>query len=436
MVSKAFGVGCVVEGDEEGVVADAEVAVETGEESVGEMGGFPGVEGGAESLSQGMEAGLSQEGEGHASVADVEVEGSGAFPAEGLIGVEEFFDVPALGVMDGEVLDLVAGGGGEEGLEAVVVASLSAALDDLVERGVAVLEAEGSRGGGEPGPSSGEGVGIEVGELLGGGGSFGEGNHQVEGGLGEDVLEEVDGDVFGVGEDEGRAAGGVEDPLGQVEQFGSGLGDGACRGADGESQGLGGLDVETEEGLSGFEGLGLVLVLSPDHLALGIAAQPVGVDGQQISLEVSAGASDLTEGDLELLGLGDGVGVEQVVDGLVGGDEGESVGEFEPFLGEGAGLADAGHAQGGLVNELQSQAGFDAAVGLSAPAADQVPGSETEVFGNEQPDPQEGSRNLVGQQLPDAPFEAVGVARFVAATGFGALGLDGGWRNGFRTRGV
>jgi len=33
--------------------------------------------------------------------ADIEVQGAGAFPAEGLIGIKEFLDMPALGIVDG-----------------------------------------------------------------------------------------------------------------------------------------------------------------------------------------------------------------------------------------------------------------------------------------------------------------------------------------------
>jgi hypothetical protein len=112
----------------------------------------------------------------------------------------------------------------------------------------------------------------------------------------------------------------------------------------------------------------------------------VVVDRQEISLEVSAGAPDVSEGDLQVQGLVDGVGVEQVVDGLIGGEERESVGGFEPFLGKGAGLAHAVDAQGGLVNELQSQARFDPLSGLSGASEEEVPGSQAKVLGDKKPD--------------------------------------------------
>ena len=48
VVAEEVGVGGVVESDDEGVVMDAEVAFEAGQEGAGEAGGLPGVEGGTE----------------------------------------------------------------------------------------------------------------------------------------------------------------------------------------------------------------------------------------------------------------------------------------------------------------------------------------------------------------------------------------------------
>ena len=76
------------------------------------MAGFPGVEGRAKASAQWVDGGLGEKGQGHVAVADVEVERAGAFPAERLVGVEEFFDVPAVGEVAGEGVDgvVVAGG--------------------------------------------------------------------------------------------------------------------------------------------------------------------------------------------------------------------------------------------------------------------------------------------------------------------------------------
>jgi hypothetical protein len=53
------------------------------------------------------------------------------------------------------------------------------------------------------------------------------------------------------------------------------------------------------------------------------------------------------------LGLLDGVSVEQVVDGLIGGDEGQAISQFEALLTQSAAPAEARHAQGRLVDQLQ-----------------------------------------------------------------------------------
>ena len=47
-----------------------------------------------------------------------------------------------------------------------------------------------------------------------------------------------------------------------------------------------------------------------------------------------AGSAQFTQSDLELLGLGDGMAGQQLVNRHIGGDEGQAIGQFEAFLGE------------------------------------------------------------------------------------------------------
>lgn len=74
---------------------------------------------------------------------------------------------------------------------------------------------------------------------------------------------------------------------------------------------------------------------------------------------MTAGATQLSQGDLKRLGLLDRMGIEQVVNNLVRGQKRQAIGEFESPLAEGPPLTDPGHAQGGLVDQLQRQARFD-----------------------------------------------------------------------------
>jgi hypothetical protein len=109
-------VGSVVEGDEDGVIAHPDIAVDSAEDGGSEVGSIPGGERMAEALAELVAGGLGDEGHRHLPEANIEVEGAGAFPAESLLGIEEFLDMPALGVVDGQVDDLVAIAGSEEGL--------------------------------------------------------------------------------------------------------------------------------------------------------------------------------------------------------------------------------------------------------------------------------------------------------------------------------
>ena len=46
------------------------------------------------------------------------------------------------------------------------------------------------------------------------------------------------------------------------------------------------------------------------------------------------------------------------------------------------------------------------------------------MFGNQEPDATQGSRNLVGQELPYTPFKVSGVAQFQTHLIFGPMGFD------------
>ena len=63
------------------------------------------------------------------------------------------------------------------------------------------------------------------------------------------------------------------------------------------------------------------------------------------------------------------------------------------------------------MEQLQSQAWLDPCAGLVRPTAEQVPGAQTQVLGDQQPQPQEGTTDLVRQELADAAFEAGGIDR-------------------------
>ena len=75
---------------------------------------------------------MGEQSHGGLSVTDMEVESACAFPSEVLVGVEEFFDVPAFGVVAGKELEVVEGRGAEKGFEVVLVLGFATALYDLV----------------------------------------------------------------------------------------------------------------------------------------------------------------------------------------------------------------------------------------------------------------------------------------------------------------
>ena len=72
------------------------------------------------------------------------------------------------------------------------------------------------------------------------------------------------------------------------------------------------------------------------HLAFGITRHAVGIECQQPAAEMAVSPAQLAQGDLQQPRLPDGVACEQFVNGGVGGNKWQSVGQFEAFLGKGA----------------------------------------------------------------------------------------------------
>ena len=77
------------------------------------------------------------------------------------------------------------------------------------------------------------------------------------------------------------------------------------------------------------------------------------IDRQKAPHVMRMGAPQQPELELKGFGLGYCMGLKQIMNGLVGGDEGQAVDHFKAFLGEAAVLPDAGDTQGGLMHHLQ-----------------------------------------------------------------------------------
>ena len=87
------------------------------------------------------------------------------------------------------------------------------------------------------------------------------------------------------------------------------------------------------------------------------------------------------------------------------------------------------------MHDLQGQTGRERFGRPSGPGAEQIPGAQAEVLGNEQPQTDQGAGNLVGQQLPDLPFQTFGVRQELALLELGMLSENLLGR-GLRVKGV
>ena len=120
---------------------------------------------------------------------------------------------------------------------------------------------------------------------------------------------------------------------------------------------------------------------------------------------------------------------QQIMHGPIGGQKGQAVGQLKALMAQRAVGAEGGAAEGCFVNQMQSQARGQGVIGqLAGPGAQQIPGAEAKMFGDQQPHSQEIARNSISQKLADLTFHAGGVGLLEALSFAGALGgQQRGW---------
>lgn len=77
------------------------------------------------------------------------------------------------------------------------------------------------------------------------------------------------------------------------------------------------------------------------------------------------------------------------------------------------------------MDQLERETWLDAGSVLLRPATQEVPGSQAQMFGDEQPQANEVAGNAIGEGLSDTLLDSGGVGRAVAALGLGGIGLNG-----------
>lgn len=87
------------------------------------------------------------------------------------------------------------------------------------------------------------------------------------------------------------------------------------------------------------------------------------------------------------------------------------------------------------MHHLQCQAGLDLFGRVTGPATEQVPGAKPEMFGDQEPQTDEGARDFVGKQLADVTFQAQGISGFIFESLFCAIRADR-WDRLIRVGGV
>lgn len=148
------------------------------------------------------------------------------------------------------------------------------------------------------------------------------------------------------------------------------------------------------------------------------------VNGQQVAFVMSTGSSDASQSGLKGLGFDYRVSVQQFMDGLVTGQKRQPVGQFKPFLAQTTRFADTRNTQGRFMDELKSQSGVNLVARAASPSRKKVPGSQSQMLWNQEPDAHEGTGDFVGQPLTYTALDARPVTGFLLSFAFRLLGLN------------
>src|SRR5207245_10863283 len=98
------------------------------------------------------------------------------------------------------------------------------------------------------------------------------------------------------------------------------------------------------------------------------------------------------------------------MDSAVAGHKGQTIGQLKAAVGQGTVLAQAAQTQRCLVDQLQGQPGFDVSGCFPAPATEEIPGPQPQVFRDEEPQADQVARNTIGEGLADRILECGWVA--------------------------
>ena len=107
----------------------------------------------------------------------------------------------------------------------------------------------------------------------------------------------------------------------------------------------------------------------------------------------------------------------------VGRQPRQPIGQFKARVAQGAIRTQSRSAQRRFMNQVQRQARVQSILigRFPRPNPQDIPGSQAQVFGHEQPQPEQIARDFISQELPDLSFHAAGVGWFQADSFCGAL---------------
>jgi len=126
----------------------------------------------------------------------------------------------------------------------------------------------------------------------------------------------------------------LQDLRGHLQQLLGPIRSGAGAGAGHKTKRLTGIRIQNKKSLSHFTGFVIFVLAAPDHLPFAIRLDPVRINGQHFAQKMAKGAANFAQCNLQALRFGHRMAVEKKMNGAIGGDKGQPIGQFKSFLTE------------------------------------------------------------------------------------------------------
>ena len=153
------------------------------------------------------------------------------------------------------------------------------------------------------------------------------------------MLQQPPNIVLRIGNDQNLLFAWTENIFGEMQQSGTGAMHRQGRTAESETNRIMGFSIQAKKGLAYLDGFGDLAALTATHEAFAVAADAMGIDGENFSRKVAPGPTKHPQMDLQRFPIGYRMRFEKIVHRSITRHERKTVKRFKSSLTEVAGLA-------------------------------------------------------------------------------------------------